>query len=128
MADLRRIQRVEKELQQIVASYLVRGLNQKLYGLVSVSRVQVSEKLRTAKVFISVLGSDEDRDRSLEVLEERRHDVQKHVGRSLSMKFTPKISFEIDHGFEHMLKVESLLHEIQEKRKADKKPDSREEE
>lgn len=116
MADLRRIQRVEKELQQIIAQFLIRGLNQKLYGLVSVSRVQVSEKLSTAKVFISVMGTDEDREQSLEILQDRLHDVQKHVGRSLSMKFTPRVSFVLDRGFDHMLKVESLLHEIQKKR------------
>jgi ribosome-binding factor A len=118
MADTRRILRVEKELQQIIASYLARGIGQKLYGLVSVSRVQVTEKLRTAKVFISVLGSDDDRDQSMEVLNERLHDIQKHVAGRLSMRFTPRLSFTIDHGFEHMLKVESLLHDIAKKRQS----------
>lgn len=116
MADSRRIQRVEKEVQQIVAAYLARGIGRKLHGLVSISRVQVTEKLRTAKVFVSVLGSDEDRELSLEALNESLHEFQSHLARSLSMRFTPRLSFVIDHGFEHMLKVESLLHEISKKR------------
>ncbi|MEK6553904.1 MAG: 30S ribosome-binding factor RbfA [Bdellovibrionota bacterium] len=119
MADSRRILKVEKELQQLIASYIARGVGQKLYGLVSVSRVQVTEKLRTAKVFISVLGSDEDRDNSMEILNERLKDIQKHVASKLSMRFTPRLSFTIDHGFEHMIKIESLLHDISKKRKSD---------
>lgn len=108
----RRAQRVEKELQQIVAKFLIHGLNERLPGLVSVSRVQVGEKIRTAKIYVSVLGNPEDAELAMEILTDRISDVQKHVGKSLRMKFVPRISFVLDKGFEHMLKVESLLHEI----------------
>lgn len=118
MADGRRVQRVEKELQHLVANYLTKEFRGRLRGLVSVSRVESNEKLRTAKIFVSVLGSDEDRDFSLETLQENLHEIQRHVGRQLRMKFIPRISIQLDTGFEKMLKVESLLHKIALEKKA----------
>lgn len=116
MADERRALRVEKELQQIVASFLIRGLNEKLPGLVSVSRVQAGKEIRTAKIYVSVLGSEEDARLAMEILQARTPDVQRHVNKELRMKYVPRVSFVLDKGFEHMLKVESLLHEISKQR------------
>jgi len=112
MSDGRRVQRVEKELQHIVANYLLRGFKRQLQGLVSVSRVESNPKLRTAKIYISVLGSDDQREASLEALSEGVREVQQHVNKQLQMKFVPRISFHLDTGMEKMLRVESLLREI----------------
>lgn len=129
-AENRRSLRVEKELQQIVAKYLTRGLSQKLPGLVTVSRVHAGDKIRTAKVFVSVFGSDEDRAQVMEILEDNIYDIQKHVNGQLHMKYIPRISFAEDHGFEHMVKIEGLLHKIsqEQKPKKSKKKDQGEEE
>lgn len=113
----RRAQRVEKQLQQIVAKFLLRGLNEPLPGLVSVSRVQSGKEIRSAKIFISVLGSDEDKVEVLEILKDNIYEIQRHVNHEMRMKFVPRISFVLDKGFEHMLKVESLLHEIAKEKK-----------
>lgn len=123
----RRSLRVEKELQQVIAKYLTRGLNQRLPGLVTVSRVHAGEKIRTAKIFVSVLGSDKDRERVMEILEDNIYDIQKHVNSQLHMKYIPRISFAEDHGFEHMLKIEGLLHEISKEKQHKKNKQDEEE-
>lgn len=123
----RRSLRVEKELQQVIAKYLTRGLNQRLPGLVTVSRVHAGEKIRTAKIFVSVLGSDADRERVMEILEDNIYDIQKHVNSQMHMKYIPRISFAEDHGFEHMLKIEGLLHEIHKEKQHKKNKQDEEE-
>lgn len=112
MSEGRRVLRVEKELQHIVANYLVRGFKGPLRGLVSVSRVESNPKLRTAKVFVSVFGNDEDREESLLSLQENLYAIQQHVNKQMRMKFVPRISIVLDTGIEKYLKVESLLREI----------------
>jgi ribosome-binding factor A len=112
MGDGRRVQRVEKELQHIVANYLVRGFKGQLQGLVSVSRVESNPKLRTAKVYISVMGSDEQRETSIDTLQEHAREIQNHVNKQLRMKFVPRLSFVLDQGLQKLLHVESLLREI----------------
>ncbi|OFZ19068.1 MAG: ribosome-binding factor A, partial [Bdellovibrionales bacterium RBG_16_40_8] len=115
MVDGRRLQRVEKELQHIIANYLVRGFKGSLHGLVSVSRVESNPKLRTAKVFVSIMGSDADKERSIDALNENIYEIQKHVNKELRMKFVPRISIVHDKGLERILKVETLLRDIAQK-------------
>jgi ribosome-binding factor A len=112
VGDGRRVQRVEKELQHIVARYLVQGYKGHLRGLVSVSRVESNPKLRTAKVYVSIMGSDDDREASLESLNDHIRDIQQHVSRELRMKNIPRLSIVLDTGLERLLKVETLLREI----------------
>jgi len=120
MGDGRRVQRIEKELQQLVANYLQRGFKGRLQGLVSVSRVESNTKLRTAKVYVSIMGSDDQRESSIETLNEYIRDVQQHLNKNLHMKFPPRISFQLDSGLERLLKVESLLREISLEKKSDR--------
>ncbi|MCB0351188.1 MAG: 30S ribosome-binding factor RbfA [Bdellovibrionales bacterium] len=127
MTVSRRVQRVEKELQHIVAKYLVRGYKGRLRGLVSVSRVESNPKLRTAKVYVSIMGSDEDRDASLESLKDHLHDIQAHVSEQLRMKYVPRISIVLDEGLHRLLRVESLLRDISLEKKSTDQNDSDEE-
>ncbi len=112
MKENRRVARVEKELQHIVAQYLIRGIKQPLFGLVSVSRVESNPKLRTAKVYVSILGTAEDKKKSLESLKACTYEIQQQVNRGLSMKFVPRISIVLDEGLERLLIVESKLRAI----------------
>ncbi len=112
MSDNRRVQRVEKELQHIIANYLVRGFKGSLRGLVSVSRVESNPKLRTAKVYISIMGSDDDKEESLLSLQENVREIQQHINRQMRMKYVPRISIVLDTGLEKYLRVEGLLRDI----------------
>lgn len=93
MAQSRRVQRVEKELKQVIASYLLSGFKGPLPGIVSVAEISVNPDLRSAKVYISVLGSEEDRDMAEELLNDQAPAIQQHINRSIRMKFCPKLRF-----------------------------------
>lgn len=116
--DQRRVSRVEKEIQVTVAKYLISGFSQKLPGLVTVAMVRMPADLRTAKVYISVLGSESDKVQVLEILNERAFEVQKYIGQELKMRYCPKVTFYEDHTTEQVLKVEKILHEIQLEKKS----------
>lgn len=116
--DNRRVARVEKEIQITIAKYLISGFSQKLPGLVTVSFVKMPGDLRTAKVFISVLGADAEKESVIETLNGRTFEVQKFIAQELKMRYCPKLTFLEDHTTEQVLKVERILHEI----KSEKKP------
>jgi len=126
VSESRRVQRVEKEIQHIVANYLVRGFKGRLRGLVSVTRVESNQKLRTAKVFVTVLGSPEDKSSSLETLQDFIYDIQKQVNQNLQMKFVPRISIVEDLGLDKVLRVESLLREVELENKRKKSAENQE--
>lgn len=110
--DGRRVARVEAEVQKTVAQYLIQGFREPLPGLVTVSRVIMPADLRNAKVYISVLGSEEDRKLALERLNARAYEVQNFVGKQLRMRYCPKIQFYNDETTEQVMKIERILHEL----------------
>ncbi|MBK7961655.1 MAG: 30S ribosome-binding factor RbfA [Bdellovibrionales bacterium] len=106
--DGRRVARVEKELQHVIAQYLISGFKEPLPGLVTVASVRMPGDLRTARVYVSVLGEPESLERVLEILQERAFEIQRYIGAELKMRYCPKLTFERDHTTEQVLKVEKF--------------------
>jgi ribosome-binding factor A len=122
--DGRRVGRVEQEVQKTIAQYLISGFRHPLQGLVTVSKVIMPGDLRTAKVYISVLGSEEQKESTLEVLRAKAGEVQKYVGDQLRMRYCPKLSFFPDHTTEQIMKIEQILGEIHSTQGSGEKNDS----
>jgi ribosome-binding factor A len=118
MGDGRRVARVEREIQATIAQFLIRGFRTPLPGLVTVAHVKMPADLRAAKVYVSVLGSKEQQDEALELLQERAFEIQNFIGKELKMRFCPKLTFYPDHTTEQVLKVEKILQELEVERKA----------
>ncbi|HWU45077.1 MAG TPA: 30S ribosome-binding factor RbfA, partial [Bdellovibrio sp.] len=112
------VARVEREIQATIAQFLIRGFKTPLPGLVTVAQVRMPADLRTAKVYISVLGSEKDQSAALEILQERAFEVQNFIGKELKMRYCPKLSFFVDHTTDQVLKVDRILHEIETERKS----------
>jgi ribosome-binding factor A len=87
----RRVQRVERALRESISRYLISGYKGSKRGLVTVTRALVSPDLQKAKIYVSVLGSHEDRNITFESLDEHIPEIRRHVGRELKMRYTPKI-------------------------------------
>lgn len=126
--DGRRIQRVEREVQQTVASFLLKGFKTPLPGLVTISRVTMPADLRIARVYVSVLGDDQVRDEVIELLNERAFEVQNFIGRELKMRFCPKLTFYNDDSTEHVLKIEKILHDLSQQKNKSEETESSDEE
>ena len=117
--DGRRQARVEQEVQKAIAHFLVSGFRQPLPGLVTNCRVMMPGDLRTAKVYVSVLGSDDQREKALDTLQARAFEVQDFIAKELRMRYCPKLTFFLDDTTENVLKVERILHELQLQKKSE---------
>ena len=112
MTASRRLQRVEKEIHQIVSEYLITGLKVPLDGLVSVSRVSISPDLKSGKVFVTKFVDGSDMDKNVETLNEFAPYFQKEIDRKLRMKFCPRLKFYNDMGYENTQVVDKILKEL----------------
>jgi ribosome-binding factor A len=115
--DGRRIARVEQEVQKTIAQFLIAGLKVRLPGLVTVARVQMPTDLRTAKVFISVLGSEQQREEVLDLLQDNAYRIQDYIGKELRMRYCPKLTFHQDHATDNILKIERILADLEKEKK-----------
>lgn len=117
MSESRRVQRVERELREIIGTYLLSGLNVSLEGMVTLTRVTVSADLRGARAFLTMMMVDEKaKQENLKLLNSNTKDLQKSINAQLPMKYCPKVRFEIDKGFDNVQLVEERLREIKKSR------------
>lgn len=112
----RRVARVEREVQQTIAQFLISGFKSPLPGLVTVARVQMPADLRSAKVYISVLGEPRELDQVVQLLQGRAFEVQNYLGKELKMRYCPKLQFFADTQTAQILKVEKILQELEAER------------
>ncbi len=109
----KRTERVAALLQAALAELLLREVKDPRVSLVTVTGVDLSPDLKHAHVFVSVLGDDEARTRSLEGLTSARAYLQAQVGRRLALRFTPELRFALDPSFAAADRVERLLRDLQ---------------
>ncbi len=81
-------------------------------GFATVTTVRVSADLRHAHVFVSVLGSEEDQQQTMEGLDRAKSHLRAELGRRIRMKYLPELTFELDTGAEEAERLERLLHQI----------------
>ena len=105
--QLRLNELVKRELSGII----VRELNFE-GALVSINDVDVSTDMRTAHVFVGVLGSTQ-RESVLNKLEENRPALQAELSRRVVLKYTPHLVFHLDRSIERGTRVIEIMQEIE---------------
>jgi len=106
-----RNERVRKELMRDISEILrkeIRGLE----GVVSVVDVEVSHDNSFAKVIYSVLGSEEQVEKSKEVIEKSTSKIRYEVGKRLRLRLTPELRFVYSNGLEEGSRVTELINKI----------------
>jgi ribosome-binding factor A len=116
MATNRRPDRVAAGLREEIATFLQsEGLGDpRLTGLVTVTAVESTRDLRSAKVFVSYLGAEEEREFVLDALAARAPRLRGHVGRALRLQFAPELHFRLDDSVARANRIETLLRQIRE--------------
>ena len=106
-----RMRRVDEAMREVLSDALGRGLKDPRVGFVTVTAVETSPDLRHARVYVSVLGADEERRASLEGLSSAHGFLQRRVATELRLKHTPHLVFVEDETARRAERVERLLGE-----------------
>ena len=116
-SENRRPDRVAEAIRTEVATFLhEEAKDPRLVGLVTVTAVEVTRDLRHAKVFVSILGSDEERTATLAGLESLAGHLRSRLGRVLRLRSAPGIVFTLDPSVGRAARIETLLAQIKEGR------------
>ncbi len=104
-----RMRRVNEVMREVVALTIAEDLQDPRIGFVTVTAVETSPDLRSATVYVSVLGSEEERDGSLAALRAAHGVIQGAVSAQLHMKRTPTVSFAYDDSIERADRLNRLM-------------------
>ena len=111
----KRLERVNQLIKEEISMLLQRELKDPRLGFVTVTEVDVTTDLKHAKVYVSVLGSEEQWASSFQALQSARGFVWNWLRRHLDLRATPEIAFRPDRSMEHAAHIQSLLAELQGK-------------
>lgn len=107
------MRRVNESVRAVVAEG-VRELKDPRIGLVTVTGVRVTPDLREATVYVSVLGSEKKRKATLAGLSSAHGVLQSRIGRELTLRRTPTLSFEYDESVERGVRMGALIDDAME--------------
>ena len=106
-----RMRRVNEAVKEVLGGALPE-LKDPRIGFVTITGVETSPDLRHATVFVSVLGSEAKRAKSLQGLEAAHGTLQARLARELRMKRTPQLTFEYDPTVERGVRMTKLIDEL----------------
>ncbi len=106
-----RMRRVDEAIHQVLAE-AIEQLKDPRIGFVTVTGVRTTSDLKQATVYVSVLGSERKRERTLVGLEAAHGVLQGRIGRELRMKRTPQLTFEYDPSVERGVRMTKLIDEL----------------
>lgn len=99
-------------LKEEVSDILRREIKDPRLGFFTVIDAEISADLRHAKVFVSIMGTEEERKQSMEVLKHAQHFVRQEFGKRVRMKVLPEIQFVKDESVDRGVRMLELLEEI----------------
>jgi ribosome-binding factor A len=119
MAQGRRVERVAALIRREVSELLTSGIKDERvrHGMVSVTKVEVAGDLQHCRIFVSVFGSDADRDLAMAGLKAASVFVKGELGRRLKLRRTPEVVFVLDRGLEKGNTVLGLLQRLESERR-----------
>jgi ribosome-binding factor A len=107
-----RLQRVNQLIREELSFLLQRELKDPRLGFVTITEVDVAKDLRTARVYVSVLGSEAELRASLAALESARGFIRNWLAPRLRMRAIPQLAFHPDRSMAHAAHIQTVLEEL----------------
>jgi len=101
--------RVGEMIRMEISDLLVRDLKDPRIGLTTVTAVKMSPDLKQARVYVSVLGGAEERQKTLAGLNSAAAHIRHAIGERLRLRNAPQLSFCYDQSIEYGAKIEELI-------------------
>jgi len=111
MLPYKRSQRVSDLIREEIADIIMNKLKDPRVGFITVTGAKITEDLKIATIYISVL-KPEERESTLEILNSAKGFIRAELSKRLRMKFIPSLTFRVDESIEYGDKIERLLKEI----------------
>lgn len=119
MREIKRSSRVADVIQKEISQMLLESIKDPRIGFVTITRVEVSDDCRIAKIYFSVAGTVTDRESSIKGLESAKGFVRKELAKRIHMKYIPEIMFKFDPSIEYSIHISEVIQQTKRERKDD---------
>lgn len=108
----KRSKRLQELLLQEISLLLQKGLKDPRIGFATITRIDLTDNLRHARVFVSVMGTEEQIEDTMEGIRNSKGYIRKSLGKNLHLKYVPELEFKKDDSPEQLDKIARLINEI----------------
>jgi ribosome-binding factor A len=112
MHPYKRSERLGELILAVISDLITREIKDPRIGFVTFTRVEMSNDLRHAKVFVSIIGAELEKARTLQGLSSATGYIRRHLGRALHLRYTPEIAFLVDESLAHGAKIAQILRQL----------------
>jgi ribosome-binding factor A len=109
MFRYKRSERVQELLLEEISKLIQHDLKDPRIGFVTVTRIELSDNLKNAKVFVSIMGSEEQKENSIEGLNSAKGFIRSSLGKNLYLKHIPELHFKLDKAADHVEKITKII-------------------
>lgn len=107
-----RIDKINEEVRRETANIIRELKDSRIPMMTSVVAVSVTNDLRYAKVYVSVMGDKNTQEKAIEGLKSAAGYVRREIGKRIDIRYTPEFIFELDHSIENGAHIEKLLKSV----------------
>ncbi len=120
----KRVDRLNSLLKEVISEVIRLDVrNPHVHAILTVTRVSITPDLHHAKVFISVIGSEQEKAETIAALQSAAGFIAVNASKEVTMRFFPALTFELDDSVEKHMRIEEVLSKIETERKSRKAVD-----
>ena len=118
-----RVARLNSLLKEVISEVIHRDVrNPHVNPFVSVTSVDITSDLQHAKVYISVIGTPQEKEETIQALQSAAGFIAIQSSRKVTMRYFPALTFKLDNSVEKQMRIDSLLGQIKDEQNARKLP------
>ncbi len=117
MSNKLRVEKLQELIKQETGKILMKEIKDPRIGFVTVTGVEMTGDLREAKIFVSVMGNDEQIKQTWEGLNSALGFLRREIGKRIRLRFTPEISFAPDKSLDYSEHIQKILLKINAEKK-----------
>ncbi len=113
-----RVLRLNSLLKEVISEVIHRGIHHAphINEFITITRCEITADLSYATVYVSILGTDADRVKTMESLNQHKHQITMMSSKKMTIRHFPALTFEIDTGLEKQMRIEELLYKVKAER------------
>ncbi|VBB08047.1 Hypothetical protein LUCI_3312 [Lucifera butyrica] len=109
-----RVEKVQEFIKQEISKIILTELKDPRVGFVTVTHVEVSGDLHTAKVYLSLMGNDEQKVATWQGLQSAIGYLRSEIGKRIRLRITPELSLHIDDSLDYSTRIQELLTKLKQ--------------
>ncbi len=107
-----RTERIAEAIKKEVSDLLMREIRDPRIGFASITDVEVSGDLRLVKIFISVLGDEQQKNDTMAGLESAKGLIRSTIGKRVQLRYTPEVVLKLDESIARGARINAILKEV----------------